>query len=161
MVNSSLRWHSRIRFFVLIGILLILFSSLVAVWRVERSLRSSSHIFINSHSIAVETLNTTTARTKGLSGRSGLPADTGVLFVYDQAGQHGIWMKDMRFIIDVAWIDERGTIIYLVDDMKPESYPQVFAPPSPASYVLELPQAATASYGLQVGTVVDNLPRLK
>ena len=44
-------------------------------------------------------------RSQGLSGRPNLAAGTGMLFVFEQAGSYAFWMKDMRFPLDMVWID--------------------------------------------------------
>jgi len=76
---------------------------------------------------------------KGLSGIASLPANTGLWFVFDTSDYHGIWMKDMKFAIDIAWIDDQYRIVHTQHNVAPETYPTVFRPPVPARYVLEVP----------------------
>jgi uncharacterized membrane protein (UPF0127 family) len=40
----------------------------------------------------------------GLSGRSGLDADEGMLFLLPAPSRQPFWMKGMRFPIDIVWI---------------------------------------------------------
>lgn len=95
--------------------------------------------------------NTDALRTQGLSGRLSLPDGAGMLFVFDQDDEWGIWMKDMRFSIDIVWIDAEGSVVEVVERATPETYPHVFAPRRPARYVLELPAGYAARNGIAEG----------
>ena len=52
--------------------------------------------------LSIEIADTADERIRGLSGRPSLPEGTGLLFIFDTQGLHGIWMKDMSFPIDMA-----------------------------------------------------------
>ncbi len=50
-------------------------------------------------------------RYQGLSGTATLPADTGLLFVYDQeADDRAIVMREMNYPIGIVFIDGSGTV---------------------------------------------------
>lgn len=115
---------------------------------------------IGNAEVGVEIARTDSARQLGLSGREYLAEDTGMLFVYENPGLHGIWMKDMNFPIDIIWIgaeDSRiGTLRVL--DMKknvsPETYPIVFTPSVPSTYVLEVNAGFAEEEGVGIGDSV-------
>ena len=86
----------------------------------------------------VEIADTPVAQRQGLSGRSHLPVGHGLLFIFDKEGRHGIWMKDMLFPIDIVWLDGNGREVHQEKEVRPDTYPEVFTPPVPARYVLEL-----------------------
>lgn len=109
---------------------------------------------IKDMNIRVEIADTAQKRKTGLSGRERLPENQGMLFVFDSAGLHGIWMKDMRFAIDILWLNREGTIIDLKRNVPPESYPSVFYPVSSAWYVLELPANYTELFSIKIGDTV-------
>lgn len=88
----------------------------------------------------------------GLGGRTGLPANTGMLFMFPQDGKYAFWMKDMHFPIDIIWLASDGTVAYLVPDLSPSTYPQSYAPNTPARYVLEVPANFAAQHKIVVGT---------
>ena len=111
-------------------------------------------VTIGSTSFAVEVADTPELRQKGLSGHEPLAERTGMLFVFDTEDRWGIWMKDMRFSIDIVWADAQGTVVGVVHNATPESYPKVFEPPEPARYVLELPAGAAAAHGVVEGAQI-------
>src|SRR3954468_5145585 len=67
--------------------------------------RKDGVVTINSQQINVETVAGSKELTKGLSGRPCIEPGWGMLFDFGRDGQYAIWMKDMKFPIDVAWID--------------------------------------------------------
>ncbi|MEK7574622.1 MAG: DUF192 domain-containing protein [Patescibacteria group bacterium] len=112
---------------------------------------------ITSVSVGGKTLKTFLADTPesrelGLSGRESLKNDEVMLFVFDKPGMHGIWMKDMKFAIDIFWLDNSGRIIYLVEDARPDTFPKIFTPNSPAKYVLESTASFARENSLKIGS---------
>ena len=105
--------------------------------------------------IHVEIADEPEEQRKGLSGRDALAPGNGMLFVFDRDDTYGIWMKDMRFAIDVLWVVEDGTIVDIRERVTPETYPDVFSPKVPARYVLEVPADFVDLYGVRIGDRVD------
>jgi uncharacterized membrane protein (UPF0127 family) len=101
-------------------------------------------------------------RAMGLMFRPALPADQGMLFVFERSDFHGIWMKNCKFPIDILWIDDQKAIVHLE-----ESAPACKADPCPvyqtlrrASYVLELNAGQARREKAVVGARVDfRIPR--
>lgn len=106
---------------------------------------------IGDTTIKVYVVDSEEERQQGLSGRSHLASGTGMLFIYEQNGEHGIWMKDMKFPIDIVWLDENRTVVTIKQLVSPDTYPEVFSPSVPARYVLELPAGTAQQYGIQTG----------
>jgi uncharacterized membrane protein (UPF0127 family) len=64
-------------------------------------------ITVGSITVQVEVSNTESAREKGLGGRTSLPAESGMLFVFDTKKVNPIfWMKDMLIPLDMIWIKD-------------------------------------------------------
>jgi uncharacterized membrane protein (UPF0127 family) len=121
---------------------------------VQPSIRSS----ISSSAPAPLSLlfaRTDAERSLGLGDRQSLPADEGMLFVFDQPGYYGFWMKDMHFPIDMIWLDADFRIVRIAADVATSSYPAVFSPDSPSSYVLETDAGYAAANGLAPGETLD------
>ncbi len=109
---------------------------------------------VKGEAIRVEVADTESTRERGLSGRSGLAADEGMLFIFPDDGEYPFWMKDMLFSIDMVWISADGKVVYMALNVSPDTYPQVFRPEVPARYVLELPSGYAREHGIRIGDIV-------
>ncbi len=112
-------------------------------------------ISVYGKDLEVYLADTPRIRTRGLSNKTYLPEEKGMLFVFEKPDQYSFWMKDMKFSIDMVWIDEEGKVIFVKENATPESYPALFTPPKPALYVLEVNAGYARELGLTVGTEVD------
>lgn len=76
----------------------------------------------------------------GLMFRPSLPQDRGMLFIFDSAEFHGIWMKNCKFPIDIVWLDQDKRVVHLAESVPPcKADPcPVYEPLRRASYVVEL-----------------------
>jgi len=102
-------------------------------------------------SIAVSIADTVIKREQGLSGTSMLPENAGKLFIFENEGMYGFWMKDMNYSIDIIWIDSQMKVVGIAPSVAPESYPEVIYPPSTVQYVLEVPSGFSTEKGVEVG----------
>lgn len=97
------------------------------------------------------------SRERGLSGKKGLAADEGMLFLFDRPDTYGFWMKDMKFPIDIIWI-AGDTIADLSTDVpipvQGEKLP-LYSPRIPVDKVLEVPAGFALRHGLKVGMNVS------
>ena len=120
---------------------------------------------IKSAVIEVELAMSDVKKQLGLSGRSNLPEDKGMLFVYDKPNFYSFWMKDMLFPIDIIWIaptrdtsssggGETLRIVDLEQYIQPDTFPHVFYPKRNALYVLEVSAGFTEIHGIEVGDQV-------
>ena len=105
--------------------------------------------------IQLEIADTPEKKVQGLSGREELEKGQGMLFVFDEPKKAGIWMKDMNFPIDIIWFDEKKTIVHIKENATPESFPEVFIPPTLVSFVLEVPAGFAKERGIRVGDIVQ------
>lgn len=96
--------------------------------------------------------NTAETRVKGLSGMESLPKDTVMLFVFDTPDKYGIWMKDMKFPIDIIWLDQDGKVITLESNVSPDTFPKVFFPLENSLYTIEANSGFIDQNQLEVGS---------
>ena len=110
--------------------------------------------------VTVELARTLEEKVRGLSGRTGLEAGHGMLFVYDRPQPIGIWMKDMRFPLDIIWI-RAGRIVQIERDAPPLTSvgpERVYT--ATADLVLEVPAGFAAARKIRVGDPVKaEIPR--
>jgi uncharacterized membrane protein (UPF0127 family) len=101
-------------------------------------------------------------RQMGLMFRPSLPEDRGMLFVFDQAEFHGIWMKNCKFAIDIVWLDDRRQVVHVAEKVPPctaDPCP-VYSPLRRASYVIEMNAGQARREKVAVGATIDfTLPR--
>jgi len=110
--------------------------------------------------VAVEVARSDEEQAMGLSNRESLAKGEGMLFVYGTAGYPGIWMKEMRFNIDIVWLDTNGVVIGTETDISPSTYPNnIYYPPKPALYVLEMPAGFVYEHNIEAGMKAQ-LPQL-
>ena len=120
-------------------------------------LKTRPTAMLGGQTVQLDIADTPEKRQKGLSGRSGLAEDEGMLFIFPENGLHSFWMKDMLFSIDILWLNSEGEVVHLVENASPSSYPASFSPENPALFVLELSAGASARLGVEVGDTVTLL----
>ncbi len=105
--------------------------------------------------VHVEIADTPLLQQKGLSGHAALAADEGMLFLFNEEGNLGFWMKDMLFSLDIIWIGADWKIVDVSQNIAPKTYPQVFSPKTDAKYVLEVPAGFFESHNLSIGRSIQ------
>ncbi len=91
---------------------------------------------VGGKTFTVSIANTPESLQKGLMHEKSMDNNKGVLLVFDESAQHGIWMKDTHIPLDVIWVTESGTVIE-VQRLEPYDE-EIKYPHTPARYVLEL-----------------------
>lgn len=121
-----------------VGIILVLIAAILLFGRPYESVEPQLIIADNSYYATV--MQTDDERQRGLSNTPRLSSDQAMLFVFPGDGRWGIWMKDMRYAIDIVWLDRSKNVVHMVENAQPDSYPETTYHPSvPARYVIELP----------------------
>jgi len=123
-------------FFLIVGIAVIA-ASFYAFLQKPAPERYQKNEQFTINNLQLEIADTDAERILGLSGRESLPAGMGLLFVFEEPGMHGFWMKDMKFAIDIIWLGENYEVLGIEKNVSPQTYPEVFYPPQPVKYVLE------------------------
>lgn len=109
------------------------------------------------HRIQVEVVNTSAKRAEGLMFRKSLPANYGMLFVFDQTAQHCMWMRNTLIPLSVAFIDSQGRIIN-VEEMLPQTENNHCAE-RPAKFALEMSAGWFKSRGLGAGMPIAGIDK--
>jgi uncharacterized membrane protein (UPF0127 family) len=130
------------------------FQKVCGVPIIDRMIRNHMTVVAPLGTIDTEVVDTKPSRELGLSGRGSLPKDGGMLFGFDRPGVYGFWMKDMKFSLDLIWIDSNGQVVTIERDVKPETYPTVFKNSVNALYVLEIAAGEAEKKGIFLGSKV-------
>lgn len=90
--------------------------------------------------IEVELAMTQEEQDAGLSNRISLELNDGMLFVFEEEGDYPFWMKDMKFPLDIIWINKSGSVVDMFENADPCNGPVCIGiyPEANASYVLEV-----------------------
>lgn len=118
----------------------------------------TSPMKIDTVEVEASIAKTLPERIQGLSGTKALPKDVVKLFMFNSAGQHSIWMKDMNYAIDILWVDEKGKIVHIEEKVSPDTYPESFTSDELAYYVIETRAGFVEENGVIVGEMVE-LPK--
>lgn len=156
------RYYHIMKIILGVSLLLVLIASIL-FWTnktpepivVKSDLEHSISIVTPNGSINAILADTDSSRQHGLSDRMSLPSDYGMLFIFPNPSKPSFWMKDMHFPLDIVWIDEQKKVAGITKDLSPETFPNVFLPPRPIKYVLELNSGQAEKFGLEVGVGVD------
>ena len=96
-------------------------------------------------------------RAMGLMFRPSLPADHGMLFVFDETAFHTIWMKNCKFPIDIVWLDDDRRVVDVAPSVPPcKADPcPVYQPMRRARYVVEMNAGAARREKVARGAALD------
>lgn len=137
----------------LLVVFVLLLVGAAAYFVLEPQLRPHVSVQLGGASFSARVAATDEEKVKGLSGTSSLADNEAMLFVYDRDEKWSIWMKDMRYPIDIVWLDKGKKVVHIVKNAPPESYPyESFAPNEGARYVLELAAGVTARRSITIGS---------
>jgi uncharacterized protein len=94
----------------------------------------------------------------GLAVKNQLKENEAMLFVFEKPGRHSFWMKDMKFPIDIFWLDSDGKVVYIKENMQPCISTIIcilYTPNTDSQYVLETVAGFTQRHNVSVGTNID------
>jgi uncharacterized protein len=105
--------------------------------------------------VHVEVADTQSERARGLMGRRELPDDAGMVFVFPTDSTSAFWMKDTLIPLSIAFYDESGTIVRILD-MEPCTRDPCAVYDPEASYrgALEVNRGAFERWGVREGDVL-------
>jgi uncharacterized membrane protein (UPF0127 family) len=104
--------------------------------------------------VDAELATTLDTRTRGLMERPSLPADQGMLFIFEMAQPLNFWMFNTLIPLDIIFADaeRRITSVYAaVPPCRPPSRCPTYSSHGPAQFVLELNAGTAAKAGIDVG----------
>ena len=112
--------------------------------------------------VQVEIADTEAAREVGLMCRTALAPDAGMLFVFEDITRDPFWMKDTLIPLSIAFIDNAGHIVGLLDmavAADPENGPfPTYGPKNQYRYALEVNQGFFAQHGIDAKAQVSFTP---
>lgn len=122
--------------------------------------REFARVKIGDSSVFAEVARTPDAQRRGLSDKSFLGSENGMLFVFEEYGYPAIWMKNMKFPIDIIWIS--GNRVVDIEENVPPPAPgtpderlSVYRPDARANLVLEVDGGFTNANNVRIGDALS------
>jgi uncharacterized membrane protein (UPF0127 family) len=112
-------------------------------------------ISIKNTTIIADLALTAEQQTRGLSGRDHLEENQGMLFVSKTPGRYGFWMPEMKFPLDIFWLDSNRSVIYIKENLQPCMTTfncPTYVPDANSLYVLETVAGFAQKYKITKGT---------
>jgi uncharacterized membrane protein (UPF0127 family) len=94
-------------------------------------------------------------RDKGLSVFDSIKDSEAMMFVFETPGKYSFWMKGMKFPIDIVWLDNEGKIVDIKRHVATSTYPELFAPDSDSTYVVELNAGVSERLKIKIGDICN------
>ena len=134
--------------FISVVIILVLGGFLYAFYNSSKPI-----VEIKGHSFQVELARTDKEKQIGLSKYTkSIPQDNGMLFIFDKPGFYSFWMKDMKFPIDIIFINQ-NKIVTIYQNV-PVKKLTIYSPATASDKVLEINANLSKKYGFSAGDLV-------
>ena len=108
------------------------------------------------HIVKAEVAQTPDQRGVGLMHRKTMPANDGMLFVFEQPAPQCFWMKNTLLPLSIAFLADDGTVTSIAD-MAPGSLDS-HCSSQPVRYALEMNQGWFAKRGIKPGSKLGGKP---
>lgn len=102
----------------------------------------------------LEIADTEPLRQKGLMFRESLPADGGMLFIFEELAPRTFWMKNTKLSLDMIFVGSDRSVQGILASVPPMNEEPRSVPGVTSQYVIELAAGVAAGKGIRVGDVV-------
>lgn len=109
-----------------------------------------AYLLTPERNVPLEIADTKIKRHIGLSFRKTLKNTKGMIFIFPEERRYPFQTENMRFPIDILYLDSSMKVVSIYQDIKPSRNPIV--PSRNGRYVLELPSGAARDYGITSGS---------
>jgi uncharacterized membrane protein (UPF0127 family) len=137
------------KIFIFVGLLVVIAAFVIYFNHREPSLT------VSGKHISLIIADTQEEREKGLGGMESLPENSAMLFTFQNEDIYNIWMKDMKFPIDIIWLNSSKKIVAIEENISPDTYPEIFSPGEKSLYVLETNAGFVEKNNLLTGNTLD------
>lgn len=110
-------------------------------------------IVINGNDYFLEVAQNNREQQKGLSKRTELCSNCGMVFVFDREGKHSFWMKDTHLPLDIIWLNSKKEIVKIINAAGADSE-TVYTNKDPAKYAIELKANEALKLNLKIGDTI-------
>lgn len=115
--------------------------------------------FANNLQIDIEIADTQSLRASGLMHRNRLGHSQGMLFVYPEQAQQGVWMKNTLLALDIIFISSDGKITAILENLPPCLHDPcpIYNSIAAARYMLEVQAGFIVEHHIKIGqeTIIE------
>ena len=132
--------------------LFLMSASLFLIDRKEETIIVVS--FPNGRELEAEVADTPEKLLVGLAFREALPANGGLLYIFESTGTNHLWTKGYRFPVDVMWVDESHHIVGLKENVAPcqeDDCPKYSSSPEAVRYAIQTEAGFIKREGITIG----------
>lgn len=141
---------------LLLGAFVVILTIVIVITLLLNS-RKSTKVLVNGQTVSVMVAKTDKEKQVGLSGRDKIGENQGMLFVFDKPNYYSFWMKEMKFPIDIIYING-NKITTIVENAKPPLSSNdnlaIYQPSEKSDKVLELNAGSADKLKIKKGTIV-------
>lgn len=124
--------------------------------------KKTSTITIDSQSFKVTVASSQQDREIGLSKTNSLAQDQGMIFLFDKPDYYSFWMKNMKFPIDIIYINKDTVVTIKNNAPAPKNSSEsliIYTPTEPADKVLEINAGLAEKFKFKNGdkVIYENL----
>jgi uncharacterized membrane protein (UPF0127 family) len=97
---------------------------------------------------------------RGLMFRDSIDSEGGMLFIHNRLGRYGYFMYQVKFPIDIIWMDSKKNVVEIVANAPPCTAAKASECPTyggnqDAQFILEIPAGKAAHYKVSLGSKID------
>lgn len=125
-----------ISFFVIVLAVILLF-----IGDTRNQSYQRANLLVNGYQVHVLIAKTVKQINVGLAIKNNLRANEGMLFVLPKENTYRFWMKDMKFPLDIIWLDDNKVVRHIASDLPPcpkQGECPFYTPGQSYPYVLEV-----------------------
>jgi uncharacterized membrane protein (UPF0127 family) len=137
----------------------VVLAATLAVGCGDEGLGEQVTVRVANEEVRADVADSPEEQTKGLSGRDELGADEGMLFELPGMSTQTIWMRGMKFPLDIVWIARDRVVDVTARVPAPEpgtadSQLPVYRPRDPVDQILEVNAGWASDHGVRRGDTV-------
>ena len=138
---------------LILGVAVVIFALLLLLTLLFS--RKSTKVVVEGQTFSVIVAKTDKEKQIGLSETKKLDKNKGMLFVFDSADYYAFWMKNMKFPIDIIYVNGNKvtTVIHQAQPTSLLNMP-IYQPSEKSDKVLEINSGLSKTYNIKAGSVV-------
>lgn len=153
-----LRSNTRTIISVVIGLVVVALIIVIVLNIIKGSapFKPTQKAVLGSHTFKVKVAQSEKEKEIGLSATKNLPNDYGMIFPFKEDGYYSFWMRDMKFPIDIIFINDNKIvkIFQKISPPKGNEALKIYVPDAPSDTVLEINSGLSEKYKIKEGNSI-------